>query len=274
MSPWLKCAILGMLQGLTEFFPVSSSGHLVLGQALLRLQWPGVGLEVTLHLASVAAIIVVLRREVGQLVTGFFGGIWRVVRGVPLREAMWAEPRCRQAILIILASVPAGVAGLTLNDVVEAQFEQPAFVAMALLLTGLWVGSTRLARVGEKDLNPGRALLVGLAQAVAILPGVSRSGATIATGMWAGLRREEALRFSFLLFLPAGLGAALLKTHEAVASLQIWPLAIGFLASFVVSSLALLTLLHVVRRGQFHRFAVYCWALGILALSLHLGGRL
>ena len=270
LPEWIKILVLGVVQGLTEFFPVSSSGHLVLGEKLLGITSEGAALEIALHLATAVAIIVGLRRDIRRLLAAFFGGLFgKVLRGRP-REA-WTDAHFRMSVLILLGSVPAGLVGILFDDRIEAQFSNVLLVGITLLVTGALLLSTRFARPeADAALGPGRALIIGVAQAFAILPGISRSGTTISAAVWTGIDRDQAARFSFLLFLPAGLGAALLKlpgAFEAGMEVSTGALAIGFVAAGLVSYVALFTLLRIVRRGGLFWFAPYCWAVGMFAIA-------
>jgi len=275
LPEWIKILVLGVVQGLTEFFPVSSSGHLVLAEEALGIVTEGAALAIALHLATAVAIIVGLRRDIRRLLAAFFGGFFgKVLRGRP-REA-WTDAHFRMSILILLGSVPAALVGLLFDDWIEAQFGNVLLVGVALLATGVFLFSTRFARAqAGAAIGPVRVLIIGVAQAMAILPGVSRSGATISAALWSGIDRDQAARFSFLLFLPAGLGAALLKlpgAFEAGMEVSTGALAVGFVAAGLVSYVALLTLLRIVRRGGLFWFAPYCWVVGLTVIGLRLAG--
>ncbi|HIE03194.1 MAG TPA: undecaprenyl-diphosphate phosphatase [Candidatus Latescibacteria bacterium] len=253
---------LGVLQGLTEFLPVSSSGHLVLAKALLGLREQGIALEVTVHFGTLLAIITVFHAEVWKVLRDFLGGL--LPGGSRFREGRgW-----RWAWGIIVGSVPAGLVGVGLRNQVEEAFSSPTLVCLALIVTGLVLRSTRWAKVKEREVRLLDALLVGLAQALSVLPGISRSGATISVGLWRGLRRKEAAELSFLLALPAILGASALEAKELLFSPPPSAPALlgGLIAAYISGYLALKLLLGVVRRGRLEGFSYYCWALGGLGL--------
>jgi len=249
---WWEAAILGVVQGVTEFLPVSSSAHLVLGQALLGVRSPGVVYEAAVHLATLVAVLWVYRGRVAELTVGLVQGD---------REA-WAY-----AGLLALASVPAAVVGLWFREPVEAAFERPAVAAGLLLVTGLLVVSIRRTGADSEGERPGVAgsLWVGFAQAAAILPGISRSGSTVAAGVWRGVEPARMAEFSFLLSVPAVGGAALLQMGPGQSGLvtELAPeLAVGFAAAVVSGILSIHLFVRMLRAGSFHRFAYYCWAVG------------
>jgi len=249
---------LGVLQGLTEFLPVSSSGHLVLAKALLGLREQGIALEVTVHFGTLLAIITVFYAEVREVLRDFLGGL------LPGGARFRRKKGWRWAWGITVGSVPAGLVGVGLKDQVEEAFSSPTLVCLALIVTGFVLWSTRWAKVEGREVRLPDALFVGLAQALSVLPGISRSGATISAGLWRGLGREEAAEFSFLLALPAILGASVLEAKELLSSPPPFAPALlgGLVSSYVSGYLALKLLLGVVRRGRLERFSYYCWALG------------
>jgi undecaprenyl-diphosphatase len=255
----LAAAILGLVQGLTEFLPVSSSGHLVLAGALIGIPEGNLSFDIVLHLGSLAAVLAIYRRDILDLLSGICAG---------RREDLTL------AGLLILGSVPAGIAGFLLADRIESLFNSPAVVSGMLLFTGCVLFATRFARAG-KDENPTLpgSLVIGLFQAIALVPGISRSGMTISAGLYVGVRRERAARFSFLLSVPAILGAALLELTGSggLVSLDFSTAAIGFVVSAVTGYVALRILIRFLAAGRFHLFCWYCWALGGLGLALTLG---
>ncbi len=248
-----EAIFLGLVQGLTEFLPVSSSGHLVLTEALLGLRTPGVTFEVAVHLATLLAVLWVYRSRVGQLAAGTFRG---------------DRPSLRYVGLIVLASVPAGLAGVFGKDFFEYQFGQPVTVALFLLVTGVLVYTVHLTRHSASDEEPStaQALWIGVAQAFAILPGISRSGATVAIGSWRGVEVVKLAEFSFLLSVPAVLGAAVLQLAEfgpgAAEGLTPGILAAAFAAALVSGVFAIQLFVRMLKHQHFTRFAYYCWSAG------------
>ena len=267
-----EALVLGIVQGLTEFLPVSSSGHLVVGQALLGIELPGVAFEVAVHFATLVSVLVAYRRRVGALMRG----------SVRLDPRTW-----RYLGLIAVANIPAAAVYFLLGDVVEAAFETPAAAGMAFLVTGgvLWSarGAMRRGTVREEAARhagapgpfPGArglgvAMLIGVAQAFALFPGISRSGSTVVAALWLGVESDDAAEFSFLMSVPAILGAALLQlldTGAAASALGTAPLVFGAVAAAATGLVAIRIFLAVLRARSFHRFALYPWILGLLFLG-------
>lgn len=252
----LNVLILAVLQGLTEFLPVSSSGHIVVAGALV--EQPGVApadtlaLNIFLHLGTLGAILVVYRRR-----------LWRLL-----------GPDFRVALRVLVATLPAACVGLLAKDQVESVFQCPMLVGAMLLVTGLLLVASIRFPGGSLTCNHlpyWKALLVGIFQAVAILPGISRSGATIVAGLACGLEREESAAFSFLTAVPAIAGAGLLETmelaHAPSASTPWGLLLVGTAASFLVGLLALVWLICWVRGGRLYWFAGWVVPLGIAVLA-------
>ncbi len=254
MSPTLSILVLATLQGLTEFLPVSSSGHLALGQILMQMGEGSLAEDIVLHLGTLVAVVIFYRRDLMDLVSGLF-------QSGPL----WSSSR-RYLSYLILANVPIGVVGVFARDRVEAAFDQTQWILIALAVTGAVLFSTRFVRRGERDVDLRSALLIGLAQAVAILPGCSRSGWTIAAALALGVAPASAARFSFLLSIPAILGAAVLELKDLDGgSTGVGTLALGGVVAAVVGFLCLGWLVRLVRSMELHRFAYYLWALVLVA---------
>lgn len=266
MSP-LEALLLGLLQGATEFLPVSSSGHLVLAQALMKVLGTGVGFEVLVHLATLGAIVICLRRDVAGLIKGLL----HVVRILPRPAMGGARRQERTALSVIVGTVPAAAAGLVFGPTVEKAFSRPEWTGGFLLATGVVLVATRFAGEAGREIGPGVGFLVGIAQAGALLPGISRSGVTIAAAIFLGVPRDEAVKFSFLLALPAMCGAlayTALLGESPLLEVQAIPSAIGFGAALISGCAAIMILLRAVRRGRFELFGVYCLLVGAVALAL------
>ena len=293
----IQAVFLGILQGATEFLPVSSSGHLVLVPWLLDWPAPGLAFDAVVHWGTALAVVAYFWRDWVDLVVAAFRSLSRLalrrLRAAPPGGQLWegkgasdaeitADPspgsdEARLAWFILLGTVPAALIGWLLEDFFEGMFARPAAAAAFLLVTAaLLAASERLGR-RERDLDTLTwldALLVGLAQALAIFPGISRSGATIAAGLGRGLRREPAARFSFLLATPVILGAGLLKVVDLARvgglAAQALTLAVGFLSAGVVGFGCIHLLLRYLQRRRLYPFAIYCAAVGIACLLVAL----
>ncbi len=267
--------ILGLVQGLTEFIPISSSAHLVLVPWLFG--WPAFGLffDTILHWGTLLAVLVYFRNDWVAIVKGFIAsltmrGPWNSAPGGRL-----AQPASRLAWGIILGTVPAVVLAFLFEDFFEGLFSTPRAVAAFLLVTAviLYVSERLGRRVRSLEaLNIPDTLAIGLAQAAAIAPGISRSGATIAAGLARGLTRDAAARFSFLLSMPVILGAGLLQALDVATNAEVAPplavLVVGFAAAAVTGYLCIRFLLSYLRRGSLNVFAIYCAIAGSTALTL------
>jgi undecaprenyl-diphosphatase len=301
---WWEAAVLGVVQGLTEFFPVSSSGHLVMTQEVLGLQLPGILFEIAVHVATLLSVLVVYRARIWYLIRGCFG---------LTEKSAWPF-----VLKLGVATIPAAVVGFTLEDWFEARFADPAFAGTMLLVTGSFVWSSRWVREGRRVLpidwlpivlaagialvartivpflavlavealvmGIGRAtaprewhvepswtgaVVMGVAQAVAILPGISRSGSTVISGLWRRIDPVAAAEFSFLMSIPAIIGAAVLmvpKIAEQGTAIGAVPLLIGAGAAGLSGVLAISLFVALLRKQNFHAFAYYCWVVAALFL--------
>ena len=268
MTIW-QAAILGLIQGLTEFLPVSSSGHLVLVQYLLNVPASNdVTFEVFVHFGTFLSVVVVFWKDVVGIVRSLVGAF------VPFRlnkEYYREHEHFRLAIYILIGSVPAAFVGILYEDSVSLAFADPKLVAVMLVVTGLILFLTGLAKPVEgKKVGFLSAVVIGLAQAVAIIPGISRSGSTIATALYQKIEPYHAARFSFLLSLPVIAGATLLKTKDLImnggASEGLAALLVGTVVSFASGYFAIKILLRVIERGKIRLFALYCLIVGILGI--------
>ncbi|MEA2452958.1 MAG: undecaprenyl-diphosphatase [Actinomycetota bacterium] len=252
-------AVLGAVQGLTEFIPISSSGHLVLVPEALGWDQPGLGFDVLLHVASLAALIGYFRKDLIGLVRGVFSG---------------DRSSRRLLLLLVIGTVPAAIAGLVLNDYFEKAFDDAKSSAIQLLFTAaILVGAELVYRHHRArqdrlrsidDLNATDATVIGVAQAIAILPGISRSGSTIAAGLGLKMERDDAARFAFLLAIPALFGAALVKVPDlGGAELTGGPAIAGFIVSLVTSYIAIAGLIRYLRNRTLYPFAIYCVIAGV-----------
>lgn len=270
----VKAAVLGLVQGLTEFLPVSSSGHLVLGQHLFGLKEPELLFDVVLHLGTLVAVFIVFRKELVDLVLEFLR-LPGLIRDRRLGRAWRERAQFRMMVLIVIGSVPTAILGFAFKDWFESLFSSTLAVGLALVFTGAILYLTKsLKGVGRgvHGFGPADSLLVGLAQGLAITPGLSRSGLTICTGLFLGLERELAARYSFLLSIPAISGALVLQLRDFKPGV-FGPvdLGIGFVSAFLSGLFALVILLRLVKRGRLHYFSYYCWLIGLTTIAFSLG---
>ena len=264
--------ILGVVQGVAEFLPISSSGHLSLLQYFFGMENNDNLFNILLHFATLIAVCVAYRRDIGEMILEFFRAIGDMVRG---RTTKGNPPEARRMILlIILGTLPLFLVVLV-KDRVEALGNNPTFVSCALLVTGFMLFfSDRMAKGHQTVLTATvkDVLLVGVAQAIATVPGISRSGSTISAGMALGFDRKFAVRYSFLMSLPAVLGATLLEvvdvaSAQTVISPEVVPMyAVGMVLAGVVGFFSIKLVNLLASKGKFGAFAYYCWAVGLLAL--------
>lgn len=259
MEEILRSALLGIIQGLTEFLPVSSSGHLELAKYFLgdtSLAEESLMMTVVLHGATALATLLVFRKEVAEILRGLF-------------QFQWNE-ELQFSLKIILSMVPATVVGLLFEQEIEQLFDRRIMlVGFMLLITGLLLFLADRAKHTNKAVSYPNALIIGFAQAIAILPGISRSGATISTSVLLGIDRERAARFSFLMVVPLILGKIakdVLDGGLSLSSGQAVPLAVGFVTAFVTGAFACIWMISLVKRSKLTYFAVYCFIVALIAI--------
>ena len=260
----LKAFILGIIQGLTEFLPVSSSGHLVLAEHYLNFHKPGISFEVVLHFGSVIAVLIYFRKDIYKLLKSLFL--------ISSKESEHLNNRNTLFYLIVATTVTA-IIGLYFEDILTKTFSLLYLPSMLLFVTGIILFmSDKISTRGLKphQLGVRKSILIGLGQAFAILPGISRSGTTIALGIFTGLERREAARFSFLLSIPAILGANILKITKIIELEKVYLLSyiVGALAAFVSGYLVISLLITIVRKQKLKYFAFYCWLVSIVTIIL------
>jgi len=264
---WFEALALAIIQGLTEFLPVSSSGHLVLAQTFFGIDPASAFIyDIVLHLGTALAALAFYRRDVAAVLRGLLP---------PYRQAPPELRRARRLLLLLAAAtVPTAIIGFTFKDFFEGLFATPAAVVAALAVTGTFLIASSLlpaTTLAVESITWWKAALVGVAQGIAIVPGISRSGSTIVAGLAAGLRREDAVRFSFLLSLPAICGAALLELRHTPAGSPGVPVAVaaaGFAAAAATGYLAILLVLRWTRAGKLWQFGLYCWAAAGLSAAV------
>ena len=268
---YLMSVILGFVQGVAEFLPISSSGHLSILQNFFGMEEPDNLFNVLLHFATLLAVFIAYRRDIAEMIVEFFRGVGALVSRN--RSSQPVPPARRLVMMIILGTLPLFLV-VPIQDKVEAMGASNLFVGLALLATGIILFfSDRMAR-GHKTARTATvtdALLVGCAQAVAVIPGLSRSGSTIAAGMALGFDRNFAVRFSFLLSMPAVLGATLLKVidvaQEGTVDPAVLPIyLVGMVVAGVVGYFSIQLVKLLAQKDKFGKFAYYCWAVGLITI--------
>jgi len=254
----IEAIILGIVQGLTEFLPVSSSGHIELAQKILgteNLKDKEELLSVVLHAATALSTIVVFRKDIIKIIQGLFGGI--------KKEIMFSTA-------IIISMIPAAIVGLLFDDIIESFFDgNLVLIGSMLILTALLLYLADKASNTNKGVSLTNAFIIGIAQAIAILPGVSRSGATISTSVLLGIDRSEAARFSFLMVVPLILGKMakdILDGGFIMSTDLALPFTVGFLASFITGIIACVWMIKLVKKAKLSWFAIYCLIVGVIAI--------
>jgi undecaprenyl-diphosphatase len=272
MDP-IEAIILGIIQGLTEFLPVSSSGHLVLFQQLFGLKEAELFFDVCVHLGTLVAVIIVFRQEIIKIISVLLQLVSLAGQKEKFLQKVKSDPEFKMAVFIVIGSIPTAILGLLFVSIADRLFSSALITGLMLMVTGLLLWLTRKAGTHAVStsighLTPGKAFIIGIVQGLAIIPGISRSGSTISTGLLLGVDRETAARYSFLLSIPAIVGAGLLSLKEGFSQTNpaIWISLLGAVPAALVGYGALKSLLHMVKKGRLYVFAPYCWLVGILAI--------
>ncbi|MGJ8726022.1 MAG: undecaprenyl-diphosphate phosphatase [Roseibacillus sp.] len=254
MEIW-EAIVVGIVQGLAEFLPISSSGHIVLTQFLLGVESDGILFEVVLHVGTLLSVLVYFRKK-----------LWALTRSLWTKEM---EDERKWIFYLFLATLPAVILVLTpLGDLFESAYENPVLVSGLLLVTGSLLLAPKVIKAKSKELSWKTALFMGVGQAFAILPGISRSGSSITAGLLSGVKPEKAAEFAFLMSIPA-IAGAVVKEKDSFAELSndlVLPYTLGALAAFLSGLFAVYLVLAAIRRGKFAYFAYYCFAAGILGM--------
>ncbi|MBW2412514.1 MAG: undecaprenyl-diphosphate phosphatase [Deltaproteobacteria bacterium] len=269
----LQAMILGIIQGLTEFLPVSSSGHLVIFQHLFGLKEPELFFDICVHLGTLLAVIIVFRQEIRELMQSLGHLLWMVFVKDAHFEHIFQNSELKMLLLVFFVFFITAMLGVVFHEIGEHLFSSVLIVGLMLFITGGLLWLTRRVKQEGRGLEAfsiRTALIIGLVQGLAIMPGISRSGSTIALGLFLGLSRELSARYSFLLAIPAILGAGVLSIHGLIAHPGgDYKIAlIGAAVSFIVGYFSLVSLLHMVKKAKLYIFAPYCWAAGIAALLI------
>lgn len=267
--------LLGLIQGLTEFFPVSSSGHLVIAKYFLELNLPGAAFEAFVHFGTVVAVIVLFRKDIKELVISFIDSIYKLSHGENILNIFKNNSSSKLAWFLVISTLPAAIIGYTFSSYFEILFSKPMIASFMLAITGalLWFGNKNYAG-GNKNISEitfKDAIFIGLAQAVAIIPGISRSGLTVIAGLSRNLDREFAAKYSFILSVPIILGASMFKIRE-LSSLNI-DLSILILSGFVaaISSYgAMKIFIGLLKNRKIYFFSYYLWIISGLTVWISL----
>lgn len=256
--------ILGLVQGITEPIPVSSSGHLIIVRELFGIEARGLSFEIFVNFASLLAVMLIYRKDIKRLIVN------------SIRYLTHKEKDKKKDFLfvfyLIIATIPVGIVGLLFGDILGENLSGTHVVAITLLITALalWIIRNLRGRKQDGDLSIKDAIVVGLAQSIAVTPGISRSGATIVASMLVGMKKDTALRFSFLLYIPVSLGTAFIEIPQIIrdpAISQLWiPYTIAFITAFGASFIALQWFINIMKNGKLEYFAIYCVVVGIAVL--------
>jgi undecaprenyl-diphosphatase len=272
----VESIVLGAVQGLTEFLPVSSSGHLVIAQNLFGIREPQLSFDVAVHLGTLMAVFIYFRKDIHALTATLMRCFFLILKGrwseLPSRE----DPDMKWILMICAGSIPTAIIGLLFHEISDRLFSSVLLVGIMLSITGILLWFTRGIRKQAKTMTEFSlldAVVIGLVQGIAVLPGISRSGSTISTAIYLGVSRETAARFSFLLSIPAIFGATLLTAKDMTneASFDAATVLFGMLTSGIVGYLALSLLVYIVNQGRLHYFSPYCWLLGLISVFISMG---
>jgi undecaprenyl-diphosphatase len=268
---FLQAFFLGIIQGLTEFLPVSSSGHLVLLQHLFGLKEPALFFDISLHVGTLAAVVFFFRKEVIAIIAALLHGLSLLMKGKITLAGLYSDTHVKMAVLIVIGTLPTVIIGLLFKPLAEQLFSSLFLVGIMLMVTGGFLWSTRWIKGtgdGIQGFTPKKAVWIGITQGLAILPGISRSGATITAALFLGINRETAARYSFRLSIPAIVGAEILSLMdlpmETTVSLQATLL--GTITAGIVGYASLKMLVYIVSKGRLYIFSSYCWLVGSIIL--------
>ncbi|OGD16435.1 hypothetical protein A2V47_03515 [Candidatus Atribacteria bacterium RBG_19FT_COMBO_35_14] len=271
----MSLILLGLVQGLTEFFPVSSSGHLVIAKYFLQIHLPGAAFEAFLHFGTVLAVILLFRKEIKGLVISFFDSIYKLFQGENILNIFKNNSSSKLAWFLVISTIPAAIIGYTFSSYFEILFGKPIIASFMLTITGtlLWLGN-KYYTGGNKNISEityKDAIIIGAAQAVAIFPGISRSGLTVIAGLSRNLDREFAARYSFILSVPIILGASMFKVRE-LSSLNIDSsiLILSGLAAAISSYGAMKIFIRLLKNRKIYFFSYYLWIISGLTIWISL----
>lgn len=266
----IQAIIVGIVQGLTEFLPVSSSAHLIFTKELLGINQPGIAFDVLLHLGTLIAVVGYFFKDIVEMTKAFFSSLLDIFRG-KFRENFKNDSYKKLAWMVIIGTIPAGIIGLLFDNEIEAIFQSITIPAFFLLITGILIYVSQRLNVKNRDIKSSGikdSIIIGIGQSLAIIPGLSRSGTTISSGLLIGLDKEFAAKFSFILAVPAIIGANITQISAITAGLDFNLLSylLGFLAAIISGYLSINILLKLIREKSLDIFAFYCWIVGATIL--------
>jgi undecaprenyl-diphosphatase len=262
----IEALILGIVQGITEFLPISSTAHIIIVQRILGFEFGGLDLEIFLHLASVLAVILFFYRDLKEIVVGFFRYVLK--RDPKDKTLFWF------GVYIMIATFITGIIGLGVQNSLFDFMKESWFMAITLSITGVFlIIIERFRQYGQrtqKEMNVKDSIIVGLSQGIAVLPGLSRSGTTLIAGLWSGLSRDTAVRYSFILAIPVILGAFLMGdfNSEILREVGVGGLLISFISTFIFSLIGIYWLIGFLKKGRLSYFSFYCFLMAFLLLTV------
>jgi len=271
----MSLILLGIMQGLTEFFPVSSSGHLVIAKYFLKLHLPGAAFEAFLHFGTVVAVVVLFRKEIKELVISFFDSIYKLSHGENISNIFKNNSSSKLAWFLAISTMPAAIIGYTFSSYFEILFGKPIIASLMLIITGalLWLGNKNYLKGTKKisEITYKDAIFIGVAQAVAIFPGISRSGLTVIAGLSRNLDREFAARYSFILSVPIILGASMFKMRELSSlNIDLSILILSGLVAAISSYGAMKIFIGLLKNRKIYFFSYYLWIISGLIIWIFL----
>ncbi len=267
----IQAIILGIVQGLTEFLPISSSGHLVLVPYAMHWENPGLAFDTLLHLGTLVAVVWYFWKDIVAIIKALISSILDIFRG-NFKAGLKEDSFKKLAWLLVVGTIPAGLMGVLLKSQFESLFTSVPAVGFFMIITGILLWGAERVKRGEKevkDVSFKNALAIGIFQGFAIAPGISRSGATISAGLFSGLERELAAKFSFLLSIPAIIGAVAIQAKDITSfDFSLAVTLAGFISAIIFGYLAIKLLLKIIKERTLMIFAYYCWIVGLLVLIL------
>lgn len=268
MIELIKYLFLGMVQGITEPIPVSSSGHLILFEHYFGLEVKGLSFELLMNFASLLAVLFIYRKDLFQLTKNGWNYLFSTTKSKDMKKDFYF------ILYLVVGTIPAGIIGVLFQDQIAEMFKGVRVIGVTLLITGiaLWFIRKLKGRKGDGELTFKDSIIIGISQAIALIPGISRSGATIVSSMSLGLKRETALKFSFFLYIPISLGGVVMSITDFIQEPNLihlaLPYTVAFVASLMASYFSLKYFIHIMKNGKLGYFSMYCFVVGITVLII------